>query len=78
MKERTAEDLRGLIVELVAVDASGKDQLSALDQSEMQKLWSIFSHQKLDMRDIVAKVGITSLGAYDSCTAHQVVWGCLP
>jgi hypothetical protein len=54
--ERTAEDLRGLITELVAVGDSGKDQLSSLQQPEMQKLWSIFSHQKLDLADIITKV----------------------
>jgi hypothetical protein len=50
------EDLRGLIIELVAVDESGTDQLSSLQQPEVQKLRSIFSHQKLDLADIVTKV----------------------
>jgi hypothetical protein len=54
--ERTVEDLRGLIIELVAVDETGNDQLSLLEQPELQKLWRIFSHQKLDLGDIVTKV----------------------
>jgi hypothetical protein len=56
VKERTIEDLRGLIIELVAVDEKGKDQWSSLDQPELQKLRSIFSHQKLDLADVVTQV----------------------
>jgi hypothetical protein len=58
VRARTVEDLRGLIIELVAVDASGKDQLSSLEQPEVQKLKSIFSHQNLDLTDIVTKVRV--------------------
>jgi hypothetical protein len=61
--ERTAEDLRGLITELVAVGDSGVDPLSTLQQPEMQKLWSIFSHQKLDLADIITKVATVLLRA---------------
>jgi hypothetical protein len=42
VKERTAEDLRGLIIELVAVDESGKKLWASLKQPEVQKLRSIF------------------------------------
>jgi hypothetical protein len=56
VRERTVEDLRGLIIELVAVDESGKDQLSCLQPPEVQKLKGIFSHQKLDLSDAVFKV----------------------
>jgi hypothetical protein len=56
VKERTEEDLRGLVVELVAVDESGRDQLSSLEQPEVQKLKSIFSHQNLDLADTITKV----------------------
>jgi hypothetical protein len=56
VKERTEADLRGLVVELVAVDQSGVDQLSSLEQPEVHKMWSIFSHQKLDLADIVIQV----------------------
>jgi hypothetical protein len=58
VRERTMEDLRGLIIELVAVDEHGNDQLSSLQQPEVQKLRSIFSHQKLSLSDIVLKVHI--------------------
>jgi hypothetical protein len=56
VKERTEEDLRGLVVELVAVDESGRDQLASLEQPEVQKLRSIFSHQNLDLADTITKV----------------------
>ena len=56
VRERTMQDLRGLITELVAVDENGKDQLSTLDQPDVQKLKSIFAHAKLDLTDIASKV----------------------
>jgi hypothetical protein len=70
VRERTMEDLRGLIVELVAVDESGKDQLSTLEQPEVQKLKSIFAHQKLDLSETVIKV-VLELHAF--CGATNVV-----
>jgi hypothetical protein len=86
VKERTEEDLRGLVVELVAVDESGKDQMSTLEKPELQKMWSTFSHQKLDLADIVTQVcamllSISSiidasnsrLCATDVCIVHQAV-----
>jgi hypothetical protein len=63
VKERTEEDLWGLVVELVAVDEDGKDQMSFLEQPELQKMWKIFSHQKLNLANIVTKVGSMSLSA---------------
>jgi hypothetical protein len=72
VNERTQEDLRGLVVELVAVDENGKDQLSSLEQPEVQKLKSIFSHQKLDLADTVTKVRL--MRATDRCPNH----GCVP
>jgi hypothetical protein len=56
VKERTREDLRGLITELVAVDENGRDQLSLLEQPDVQKLKSVFSHYSMDYGDTVDKV----------------------
>jgi hypothetical protein len=75
VKERTEEDLRGLVVELVAVDESGKDQMSSLEKPELQKMWSIFSHQKLDLADIVTQV-CAMLLSMSSLLMHPIA-GCV-
>jgi hypothetical protein len=56
VKERTMEDLRGLVTELVAVDENGRDQLSSLEQPEVQKLKSVFTHHRMDLGEVVTKV----------------------
>jgi hypothetical protein len=72
VNERTEEDLRGFVVELVAVDESGKDLMSSLDQPEVQKLRSIFSHQKLDLADTVTKVHTMPFSQLIAvCIAHH-------
>jgi hypothetical protein len=75
VRERTMEDLRGLIIELVAVDENGKDQLSSLQQPEVQKLRSIFSHQKLSLSDTVLKVRVTCpvVGQTDVVTCARII-----
>jgi hypothetical protein len=67
VRQRTKDDLRGLIIELVAIDESGTDQWSSLEQPDLLKLRSIFSHQNLDLADTVTKVCTTSLAA--SCVS---------
>jgi hypothetical protein len=69
VRERTMEDLRGLIDELVAVDENGKDQLSALEPAEVLKLKTIFAHAQLDLTDIASKVS-NSATPLEACTGR--------
>ena len=71
VRERTMQDLRGLITELVAVDENGKDQLSALEQPEVLKLKSIFAHEELDLTEIASQVCSAILGSKSALIAYQ-------
>jgi hypothetical protein len=57
--QQTAADLLGLVEDLVAPDADGRDQWNSLEASEKAALDDIFTHHSHDLTSTVRKVPLT-------------------